>query len=29
MPHFDEQLMGGLVLLKGMVAEMETGRGKP
>ncbi len=26
--HFDTQLMGGLVLLKGMVAEMETGEGK-
>jgi preprotein translocase subunit SecA len=25
---FDVQLMGGLVLLKGMVAEMETGEGK-
>jgi preprotein translocase subunit SecA len=28
MPHFDMQLVGGLVLLKGMVAEMETGEGK-
>jgi preprotein translocase subunit SecA len=28
MRHFDVQLMGGLVLLKGMVAEMETGEGK-
>ncbi len=28
MPHFDVQLVGGLVLLKGMVAEMETGEGK-
>ena len=27
-PHFDVQLLGGLVLLKGMVAEMETGEGK-
>jgi len=26
--HFDVQLIGGLVLLKGMVAEMETGEGK-
>ena len=26
--HFDVQLPGGLVLLKGMVAEMETGEGK-
>jgi preprotein translocase subunit SecA len=28
MKHFDVQLIGGLVLLKGMVAEMETGEGK-
>ena len=28
MPHFDVQLVGGLVLLNGMVAEMETGEGK-
>lgn len=28
MEHFDVQLMGGWVLLKGMVAEMETGEGK-
>ncbi|MCJ7593492.1 MAG: preprotein translocase subunit SecA [Desulfobacterales bacterium] len=28
MRHFDVQLMGGLALLKGMVAEMETGEGK-
>jgi preprotein translocase subunit SecA len=28
MPHFDVQLVGGMVLLKGMVAEMETGEGK-
>lgn len=28
MAHFDVQLMGGWVLLKGMVAEMETGEGK-
>lgn len=28
MGHFDVQLIGGLVLLKGMVAEMETGEGK-
>jgi len=28
MRHFDVQLMGGLVLLRGMVAEMETGEGK-
>jgi preprotein translocase subunit SecA len=27
-PHFDVQLVGGLVLLKGMVGEMETGEGK-
>ena len=27
-PHFDVQLIGGLVLLKGMTAEMETGEGK-
>jgi preprotein translocase subunit SecA len=27
-PHFDVQLIGGLVLLKGLVAEMETGEGK-
>ncbi len=26
--HFDVQLVGGLVLLKGMIAEMETGEGK-
>ncbi len=26
--HFDCQLVGGMVLLKGMVAEMETGEGK-
>lgn len=26
--HFDVQLIGGLVLLQGMVAEMETGEGK-
>ncbi len=26
--HFDVQLIGGLVLLKGLVAEMETGEGK-
>jgi len=26
--HFDVQLLGGLVLLKGMLAEMETGEGK-
>lgn len=26
--HFDVQLIGGLVLLKGMVCEMETGEGK-
>ncbi len=26
--HFDVQFMGGLVLLQGMVAEMETGEGK-
>ena len=26
--HYDEQLIGGLALLKGMVAEMETGDGK-
>jgi preprotein translocase subunit SecA len=28
MSHFDVQLIGGLVLLNGMVAEMETGEGK-
>lgn len=28
MRHFDCQLLGGLVLLKGMIAEMETGEGK-
>jgi len=28
MPHFDVQLIGGLVLLCGMIAEMETGEGK-
>ncbi len=28
MRHFGVQLIGGLVLLKGMVAEMETGEGK-
>jgi preprotein translocase subunit SecA len=28
MRHFDTQLVGGWVLLKGMVAEMETGEGK-
>jgi preprotein translocase subunit SecA len=28
MRHFDVQLIGGLVLLHGMVAEMETGEGK-
>jgi preprotein translocase subunit SecA len=28
MRHFDVQLIGGLVLLYGMVAEMETGEGK-
>jgi preprotein translocase subunit SecA len=28
MPHFDVQLIGGLVLLGGMVAEMDTGEGK-
>ncbi len=28
MRHFDVQLIGGLVLLSGMVAEMETGEGK-
>ena len=27
-PHYDVQLVGGLVLLHGMVAEMETGEGK-
>jgi preprotein translocase subunit SecA len=27
-PHYDSQLIGGLVLLKGMIAEMETGEGK-
>src|SRR5205085_11474482 len=26
--HYDVQLIGGLVLLRGMVAEMETGEGK-
>jgi preprotein translocase subunit SecA len=28
MRHFDCQLLGGLVLIKGMVSEMETGEGK-
>jgi preprotein translocase subunit SecA len=28
MRHFDVQLVGGIVLLKGMIAEMETGEGK-
>jgi preprotein translocase subunit SecA len=28
MRHFDEQLMGGWILLNGMVAEMQTGEGK-
>lgn len=28
MPHFDVQLVGGIVLLCGMIAEMETGEGK-
>jgi len=28
MRHFDVQLIGGLVLLNGMIAEMETGEGK-
>jgi preprotein translocase subunit SecA len=28
MRHFNVQLIGGLVLLKGMIAEMETGEGK-
>lgn len=28
MSHFDVQLIGGLVLLHGMIAEMETGEGK-
>jgi preprotein translocase subunit SecA len=27
-PHYDVQLIGGLVLLRGMIAEMETGEGK-
>jgi preprotein translocase subunit SecA len=26
--HYDSQVMGGLVMLRGMVAEMETGEGK-
>ena len=26
--HFDAQLVGGFLLLKGMIAEMETGEGK-
>lgn len=26
--HFDEQLMGGWAMMKGMVAEMDTGQGK-
>lgn len=26
--HYDEQLVGGLILFKGMAAEMETGEGK-
>jgi preprotein translocase subunit SecA len=28
MRHFDVQLVGGLILLNGMIAEMETGEGK-
>jgi preprotein translocase subunit SecA len=28
MRHFDTQLVGGFILLKGMIAEMETGEGK-
>ena len=28
MRHFDVQLMGGLILHKGMIAEMKTGEGK-
>lgn len=28
MRHYDVQLIGGLILLRGMVAEMETGEGK-
>ncbi len=28
MRHFDSQVLGGLVMLKGMVAEMSTGEGK-
>ncbi len=28
MRHFDVQLLGGLALLRGMIAEMETGEGK-
>jgi len=28
MPHYDVQLIGGWVMLRGMVAEMETGEGK-
>ena len=28
MRHFDVQLMGGIVLHKGMIAEMKTGEGK-
>lgn len=28
MRHFDSQVMGGLVMLKGMIAEMNTGEGK-
>ena len=27
-PHYSEQLMGGLVLARGMLAEMDTGEGK-
>lgn len=28
MRHFDSQLMGGWIMIKGMIAEMETGEGK-
>ncbi len=28
MRHFDVQLIGGMVLHKGMIAEMKTGEGK-
>ena len=29
MRHFDVQLIGGMILNKGRIAEMKTGEGKP